>query len=552
MADNPDYQVGTVSITTGTKVLAGVNTFWTTADLEKGDQFGVDGYPLARIDKVNGDGSITLLDNWRGPTLAAGSPYFIRFQADSRFTAQLTSVRKILSQQNVPALAGLDGSANKIPIFTGPGVMDVTDLTAQGRTFVAASSAAAQLAVLGLPEQLAANRVYYVRKDGNDSNTGLADNAGGAFLTIGAAFDAVYTKVDARYFKNTIQVRAGTYAEAIAVYGGAKRNGGRGGIPFDVYLLGDTTTPANVKIAGNGSCLSASGGARVDIRGFELAPAVSGAWCLQAQDDGTQINFGNVRFGACTNADHMLCQTSALITFDANYAIIGGALNHYHADGGNIKNIGGAITVTLTGTPSFSGQFAGVGYSYLFLYQVTFSGGAIGKRYLVHHNGAIRTITNNYNLLPGDAYGVEDGGGRFDYAPRFSVHKGGAAQVILNNTTEQFITFGTVTFNTGGSWNTSGWYQPRSGFCSMSATVAFTPGLTAGSLMVVSIWKNGALYKTVTGYANSTGPHALTCTIMAEECNGSDTYQVYARADSSGNVTVSGAPSYTYFTGMNH
>lgn len=59
MADNPDYQVGTIAITENTKALTGVLTFWTTAGLEKGDQFGVDGYPLARIDTVASDGGIT-------------------------------------------------------------------------------------------------------------------------------------------------------------------------------------------------------------------------------------------------------------------------------------------------------------------------------------------------------------------------------------------------------------------------------------------------------------------------------------------------------------
>jgi hypothetical protein len=215
MADNPDYQVGTVSITANTKALTGLNTFWSTAGLEKGDQFGVDGYPLARIDTVNNDGSITLLDNWRGPTLSAGSAYFIRYQADSRYTAQLTSVRKILSQQNVPALAALDGQANKLPYFSGPGVMDVADLSNPGKSLIGATSAVAQLAVLGLPEQLAANRTYYVRTGGSDGNTGLADTDAGAFKTVMKAFNTVYQSVDSRNYSCSIIVRDGTYSETL-------------------------------------------------------------------------------------------------------------------------------------------------------------------------------------------------------------------------------------------------------------------------------------------------------------------------------------------------
>ncbi|WP_457299178.1 hypothetical protein [Phyllobacterium sp. P5_D12] len=145
MADNPDYQVGTIAITTGTKALTGVLTLWTTAGLEKGDQFGVDGYPLARIDTVDSDGGITLLDNWRGPTLAAGTPYFIRYQADSRFIALLTQVRKLLSQPILTAFSGLTAAADKLPYFTGASTMALVDFKTWARSFLGLTMAADKL-----------------------------------------------------------------------------------------------------------------------------------------------------------------------------------------------------------------------------------------------------------------------------------------------------------------------------------------------------------------------------------------------------------------------
>lgn len=59
-----------------------------------------------------------------------------------------------------------------------------------------------------------ADTTYYVRTDGNDSNTGLADTAGGAFLTIAKAISMVPQIVNHYY---TINVAAGTYAEEIIV-----------------------------------------------------------------------------------------------------------------------------------------------------------------------------------------------------------------------------------------------------------------------------------------------------------------------------------------------
>lgn len=60
-------------------------------------------------------------------------------------------------------------------------------------------------------ETLTANRTYYVRTDGSDSNNGLTNDAAGAFLTPQKAWDTIADTVLLNGFTATIQLASGTY-----------------------------------------------------------------------------------------------------------------------------------------------------------------------------------------------------------------------------------------------------------------------------------------------------------------------------------------------------
>jgi hypothetical protein len=66
----------------------------------------------------------------------------------------------------------------------------------------------------GGSELLTADRIYYVRKDGSDSNDGLTDSAGGAFLTISRAVQAIY-QLNMNTYDVTVKVGPGTYTEKV-------------------------------------------------------------------------------------------------------------------------------------------------------------------------------------------------------------------------------------------------------------------------------------------------------------------------------------------------
>src|SRR5947209_19614879 len=120
-----------------------------------------------------------------------------------------------------------------------------TGLLATSNNLSDLASLAAARGNLGVREQLAGNRTYYVRTDGADGNNGLANSSGGAFLTIQKAIDTA-AALDLSIYNVTIQVADGSYTGAVTVTGPWVGSG-------TVFLQGNTTTPANVVITTSGA-----------------------------------------------------------------------------------------------------------------------------------------------------------------------------------------------------------------------------------------------------------------------------------------------------------
>jgi hypothetical protein len=253
-------------------------------------------------------------------------------------------------------------------------------------------------------EVLTANRTYYVRTDGSNSNNGLDDTAGGAFLTIQKALDVVGS-LDISVYDVTIQVGAGTYNEAL-VYKSPIGFGSGGNDP--VYLKGDLTTPSNVVINATGSCIYANNTiVPLSVGGFKLVATASG---IISAGKPTFVRLYQMEFGAITSFAiyGLLGGTIALW----NTATISGSCSRfiYLKENSFFRTwTGMQHTITLTGTPAWGSAFCYVeGNSTCNVLSLPFTGSATGKRYEVLTSSVLMGTGGSTTYLPGSINGTVD------------------------------------------------------------------------------------------------------------------------------------------------
>jgi hypothetical protein len=257
-------------------------------------------------------------------------------------------------------------------------------------------------------EKLTADRTYYVRTDGSDSNNGLANTSGGAFLTIQKAID-VATANDLSIYQTTIQV-TGSYTEAPIL----KSFVGNG----PIILLGDETTPSNCTLTGTGTTATNIGIITADrvlgpweVRGFKLTSSVSAQAGLRAAY-GTIITMNAVEFGALNSGRHTDIADNAIL-IGLTWSISGNATHHLSALQGGMIRCSGA-SVTISGTPAIATAFAyASSTSAIRCQSMHFTGSATGPRYLADANGVIYTNGGGASYFPGNSVGSVATGGQY-------------------------------------------------------------------------------------------------------------------------------------------
>jgi hypothetical protein len=270
------------------------------------------------------------------------------------------------------------------------------------RTDLASQSGGVSL-VFGTREKLYNSRTYYVRTDGSDSNNGLTNTTGGAFLSLQAAVDTVKNKIDLNGHDVTIQVASGTYTGGVIASGAWLGKG-------NVYIFGDTVTPSNCLVSTTSAdCFRAEKGAAITVRGFKVRTTTSGIGLVAYT--GGFISTQSMDFGACAGA-HIEAGTGGVVLPDGNYTITGNADSHWHVGSEGMISCG-TITITNASTPTFTSYFAGCAEGSISCGSVTFtSASAFGPFYLAHKNGTIDIGANNQaSFLPGSISGTCNTGG---------------------------------------------------------------------------------------------------------------------------------------------
>ena len=255
-------------------------------------------------------------------------------------------------------------------------------------------------AALPVRERLTAARTYYVRTDGSDSNNGLTNTSGGAFLTLQKAVNVSSGLETSTTASITIQLADGTYNGDITL----KNCTGNG----TITIQGNTSNKDAVTIGGG--FLKNTAGTSYTLRWLKLVKSSTFTSAIQVSSFGI-VYVDNLNFSTGWTF-HMTADRQGGIESTLGYTVSAGCLQHLRAASGGMIFIVGC-TVTVTGTPNFTGVFCLAEYAGVYIYGVTFSGSATGSRYSAYLNGIIFTNGGGATYLPGNAVGTLLTGGQY-------------------------------------------------------------------------------------------------------------------------------------------
>lgn len=256
-------------------------------------------------------------------------------------------------------------------------------------------------------EVVTSNATYYVRSDGSDSNTGTANTAGGAFLTLQKAWDIV-SGLDLSTYSATINMGTGTFGplsiDKMPVGGSGVTINGNGSTNTTVA---STTSARAISVTVPVTSLTLSA-LKITATGGSTGANSDGIYASGP----AQIYLGSdINFGAVSGA-HMRIINNCHIQPNTGYTISGnfGYNGHVKTESGGVYE-GYSIAVTITGSPAWPSAFtwADTGSAQIW-YGFSF-GTATGTRYSATLNGVINTYGGA--AFPGSVGGSTATGGQY-------------------------------------------------------------------------------------------------------------------------------------------
>jgi hypothetical protein len=287
--------------------------------------------------------------------------------------------------------------------ITGAETLEVVQSTNSRKVTVA--NLRSGLAVL---EALTATRTYYVRTDGSDSNDGLTNSSGGAFLTLQKAINTV-AGLNIGAHSVEIQVANGTYTNGVSVTSPWLGTG-------TVTLTGDTTTPANCIISRtSATCISVTNGGRLTVRGFQLQTTTSGDG-IAVSTGGRVTVSGIMRLGAIAGTAAFQSASGGTITISAAVTTTAGMPRWIAATDFGTVSLSGSVTHVFTGTWAWGSAAVLCSRIGLVLGNPTLdiSGATItGTRYDASLNSVIQTFGSGTSYFPGSVAGSTATGAQY-------------------------------------------------------------------------------------------------------------------------------------------
>lgn len=243
----------------------------------------------------------------------------------------------------------------------------------------------------GLRTKLTADTTFYVRTDGNDNNSGLANNAGGAWLTLQGAWDNLVKGYDLGGFKATVAIQPGTYEGFNTILGANALVGGY--IKFDGGSTASVTITEQTSIVTNTCLWLGNPGPPCELTNCTI-DGTGTFLTLYMQNPGVCWNIYNCNVVNAVGVTSIWIDNGATVQFfpkDFSASTIGlssdCSIQFYTGSGGIIS--GYNTTFAFSGSPTFDYVFYLDPLSQSLLFYCTFTGTSSGQSYYIDGNSVL-------------------------------------------------------------------------------------------------------------------------------------------------------------------